>query len=221
MRHNTLLSVGLALCLLVGGMGGVAGGATHATVSQTTDATEPPSAEPASWQGASATDALQQGGEVNLSDIEVSALDAAELAQNRTGGKAVVVTLGSQNGTPVYNLSVLAANLSVSTVTVDATEPRVTAVERNVTVVSQQFLGGAAFDYAELRTVGDAIRLVENRTNGSVVNAGIKRGELVYGVGLRTPDGTRTQALVAATDGALLGLRTTNATAPTTTAGGA
>ncbi|UPW02040.1 PepSY domain-containing protein [Halorussus gelatinilyticus] len=217
MRHRTLVSVGLALCLLVGGLSGAAGADTHATASQTTDALDRRTAETAaSWQGGERT-AAQQGGQVNLSVVEVSALEAVEIAQNRTDGKAVVVSLGSQNGTPVYNLSVLAENLSVSTVTVDATEGRVTSVERNVTVVDRQFLGGEAFDYAELRTVGDAVRLVQNETNGTVVNAGIKRGELVYGVGLRTQDGTRTQALVAATEGPLLGLRTTSATTPTAT----
>ncbi|WP_135854963.1 hypothetical protein [Halorussus salinus] len=216
MRHHTLVSVGLALCLLAGGLSGAAGADTPSIA---TEATERQPSNVAAQQGGETT--TTQGEQVNASALNVSALDAVELAQNRTGEKAVVVTLGSQDGTPVYNLSLLAENLSVSTVTVDATDPRVTAVERNVTVVSQQFLGGAAFDYAELRTVGDAIRLAANETNGSVVNAGIKRGELVYGVALRSPDGTRTQALVAATDGALLGLRTASATNATTTTGGA
>ncbi|UPV75966.1 PepSY domain-containing protein [Halorussus limi] len=219
MNYNRLVSVGLVLCLLGGGLAGVTGADSLSAESQTTGATERPTESAVAPQADGVTNALQQGGQVNVSGLNVSAVEAVETAQNRTDGKAVVVGLATQNGTPVFNVSVLAENRSVSQVTVDATDRSVLGVRRNITVVDRQFLGGEAFDYAELRTVDEAIRLVRNETNGTVVNAGIRRGELVYGVGLRTPDGRQTQALVAATNGTLLGLQTRNATTTTTQSG--
>ena len=220
MEYDTLPSLGLAV-LLVGSLTGVGVAAQHSMTSQSevTEVTERQTeadhtATPLADRGA---DALQRGPQVNLSEVNVSALEAVQLAQNETDGKAVVVTLTAQNGTPAFNVTVLQENLSVSQVTVDATNRTVTSVRRNVTTVRTEFLGGEAFDYAELRTAGDAIRLIQNQTNGTVVNVGIRRGELVYGVVLRTPEGRQTQALVAATNGAVLGIRSTNATAPTTT----
>jgi uncharacterized membrane protein YkoI len=218
-EYHKFASLGLVL-LVVGVLGGVSGATPIPMASQSqsavTDATERwNGGDRAALQADRGTDALQQGG-VNLSEVNVSALEAIGLAQNETDGKAVVVTLTTQNQTPAYNVTVLHENRSITQVTVDATEPRVIGVQSNVTVVQRQFLGGEAFDYAELRTVGEAIRLVQNRTNGTVVNAGIRRGELTYGIALRTPEGQQTQALVTATNESILGIRTSNATRPPT-----
>jgi uncharacterized membrane protein YkoI len=207
--YQQLASLGFVI-LLVGSLTGVGVATTHSMESDSQSKTE--------IRGDRGADALQRGPGVNLSEVNVTALEAAQLAQNQTGGKAVVVSLGSQNETPVFNVSVLHENLTVAQATIDATDRTVRSVRPNVTVVERSFLGGEAFDYAELRTVGDAIRLVENRTNGTVVNAGIRRGQLVYAVALRTQEGSRTSALVAATDEPLLGIRTVNRTAsPTNT----
>lgn len=212
MDYQQLASLGVVV-LLVGSLTGVAVATTHSVESHSVESqSESAVTGVAEIDGNRRADALQRGPGANLSEVEVTAVEAAQLVQNQTGGKAVVVSLGSQNQTPVFNVSVLHENLSVAQATVDATDRTVTSVQSNVTVIDRAFLGGEAFDYAELRTVGDAIRLVENRTNGTVVSAGIRRGELVYGVALRTPEGQQTTALVTATDQSVLGLRTQNAT---------
>lgn len=217
MDTQKLVSIGVAL-LLVGSLSGVAVGASLAgeSKSKVTGATGPQTGADGvvPIRGNGAADALQQGEPVNLSAVNVSALEAVALAQNRTEGKPVVVRLTSQNGTPVFNVTVLHENLSVTQVQVDATERSVLAVRPNITTVGTEFLGGTAFNYTELRTAGEAIRQIRNETTGTVVNVGIRRGELVYAVVLRTPDGAQTQALVTATDEPILGIRTANATTP-------
>lgn len=221
MDYQKFASLGLVL-LVVGGTSGVGVAASQSVASESqSDVTEVTERQTAGDYDAllradRGADALQRGPQVNLSAVNVSALEAIELAQNETDGKAVVVLLTSQNQTPVYNVTILHENRSITQVTVAATEPRVLAVQSNVTVVNQQFLGGEAFDFNELRPVGDAIRLVQNRTNGTVVNAGIRRGELTYGIAFRTPEGVQTTALVTATDDPVLGIRTQNATRPPT-----
>ncbi|MFC4552709.1 MULTISPECIES: PepSY domain-containing protein [Halorussus] len=221
MEYHEIASLGLAL-LLVGSASGVGVAARHSTTaaqpaSQTTAVAERlAGVDRAALPGDRTGAALQQSG-INLSEVNVSALQAIRLAQNRTNGKPIVVALASQNGTPAFNVTILHQNRSITQVTVDATSPRVTAVRSNVTVVGREYLGGQAFDYGALRPVDEAIRLVENRTNGTVINAGLRRGELTYGVALRTPEGQRTTALVTATTGPILGIRTTNATASTNT----
>ncbi|NEU57226.1 PepSY domain-containing protein [Halorussus sp. MSC15.2] len=222
MEYHRIASLGLAL-LLVGSLGGVGAATSLSTDAQSQshalDVTEPQTgtertaASPADREA----NAAQQGGQVNLSAVEVPALRAVQIAQNRTGGKAVVVSLGTRNQTPVFNVSVLHRNLSVSQVTVDATDGTVTSIRRNTTVVRAQFLGGKAFDFERLRTAGEAIKLVQNQTTGTVVNVGLRRGELVYGVALRTPEGRQTQALVTATQGPILGIQTRNVTTTSTT----
>ncbi|MFC4450327.1 PepSY domain-containing protein [Halorussus aquaticus] len=225
MEYHRIASLGLVL-LVVGSLGGVGAATSLSTDAQSQshalDVTERHERQAgadsaASRPGDRGTNAAQQGGQVNLSAVEVPALEAVRLAQNRTGGKAVVVSLGTRNETPVFNVSVLHRNLSVSQVTVDATDGTVTSVRPNTTVVRAQFLGGEAFDFSKLRTAGEAIRLVRNQTTGTVVNVGLRRGELVYGVALRTPEGRQTQALVTATSGPVLGIQTRNATTTPTT----
>ncbi|WP_435179857.1 PepSY domain-containing protein [Halorussus sp. AFM4] len=217
MERAKLASVGLAL-LVVGSLAGVGTSQPLASQSQLTGPADRPSAAAAGGLPADAAPvAAQQGGQVNLSAVNVTAVEAIRLAANRTAGKPVVATLTSLNGTPVFNVSLLAENRSVSQVTVDATDGTVTAVRSDITVADRQFLGGEAFAYDELRTADEAIRLVRNRTTGQVVNVGLRRGELVYGVALRTPEGNRTRALVAATESPVLGIQVTNATGPATT----
>ena len=222
MEYHEIASLGLVL-LLLGSASGVGVAARQSTTaaqpaSQTTAVAERPEGvdRTAALPGDRTGTALQRSG-INLSEVNVSALQAIRLAQNRTNGKPIVVALTSQNGTPAFNVTVLHPNRSITQVTVDATSPRVTAVRSNVTVVGQEYLGGQAFDYGALRPVDEAIRLVGNRTNGTVINAGLRRGELTYGVAFRTPEGRRTTALVTATTGPILGIRTTNATASTNT----
>lgn len=221
MEYHRIASLGLVL-LLVGSLVGVGASTSFSTEAQSQshalEVTEPRTGaeSDATRPGDRGANVAQQGGQVNLSAVEVSALEAVRIAQNRTGGKAVVVSLGMQNETPVFNVSVLHQNRSVSQITVDATDRTVISVRRNTTVVGTPFLGGEAFDFAELRTAGDIIRLVQSETNGTVVNVGLRRGELVYGVALRTTEGRQTQALVAATSGPILGIRTASATSATT-----
>ncbi|NHN57896.1 MULTISPECIES: PepSY domain-containing protein [Halorussus] len=219
MDYAKLASVSLAL-LLVGGFAGAGVAKPLSTASQS-QATGPADRPADAGIGALSTDAApvaaQQGGQVNLSAVDTTATEAIRLAANRSDGKPVVVTLTTLNGTPVFNVSLLAQNRSVSQVTVDATDGTVTAVRNDITVADRRFLGGEAYAYEELRPATEAIRLLRNRTTGQVVNVGLRQGELVYGVALRTPEGSRTRALVAATRSPVLGIQVTNATGPTTT----
>lgn len=149
----------------------------------------------------------------------LTALEAVELVQNETDGTAIGVRPVPQSETTAFNVTVLSENLSVSQLTVSGDDPAVTATNRNITVVQPQFLGGEAFAYDELRSAGEAIRLIENETNGTVIQLSLRRGQLVYGVALRTPGETQTQALVSATEGPILGIQTTRpAPAPTANA---
>lgn len=219
MDYAKLAAASLAL-LLVGGITGAGAANPLSTASQsqvTGPADRPADAGIAGISTDAAPVAAQQGGQVNLSAVDVTATEAIRLAANQSAGKPVVATLTSLNGTPVYNVSLLAENRSVSQVTVDATDGTVAAVRGDITVADRRFLGGEAYAYDELRTAAEAVRLVRNRTTGQVVNVGLRQGELVYGVALRTPDGTRTRALVAATRSPILGLQATNATGPATT----
>ena len=204
MDFQQLVSIGIVL-LLVGGLSGV-------SVAERRTAADGVS----TLSDDSGPNAFQQGGQTNLSEVNVSALEAVELVHNETDGKAVVVSLVTQNQTPAFNVTVLHENRSISQFTVSATDdPTITAVRHNITTVGTQFLGGEAFDFTELRTVAEAIQLVPNETAGTVVQAGIRRGELVYGVLLRTPEGAQTQVIVTATNESVLGIQTRNATTPT------
>lgn len=221
MRYHKLVSVGLVL-LLVGSLSGVSIATSLSTTSQSQSQVTSVSDElrggdsSITARDVRSTDVSQQGGQVNLSEVEITAIEAIELAQNRTDGKPVVVALTTRNETPVFNVTFLHENRSITQVTVDATDRTVTSIRRNITVVRTEFLGGEAFDYTELRTATDAIRLVQNETNGTVVNVGLRRGQLVYGVLLRTPEGAQTRALVTATTSPILGIQTSNATTSAT-----
>lgn len=196
MRHHRLASVALAL-LLVGSGAGLAASATASQGAQTDH----------QQHAQFGQSAAEQGVQPNQSATNVTALDAVDLVQNQTDGTVIGVRLVTANETTAFNVTVLSENLSVSQLTVSGAEPSVTATERNITVVRQRFLGGEAFAYDELRPAGEAIRLIQNETNGTVIQLGLRRGQLVYGVALRTPDDTRTQALVTATDSPVLGIQ--------------
>lgn len=220
MTRHALAALALAL-LLVGGATGVSVATStqvpNAQFEETDRATDAAS-DALPDEPAVAAQQGGPGGQVNLSEVNVSAVEAVELVEDRLGGKAVGVRLTRSDGAPAFNVTVLHENLSVAQATVDATaaDPTVAAVRRNVTVVQPEFLGGEAFDFADLRSAAEAARLIRNETTGTVVNVGLRRGELVYGVALRSPDGTQTQALVTATSGPVLGIRSVNATAPPT-----
>lgn len=199
MNYQRLASLALVV-LLVGSGSGVA---ASATASQ---------AQTVHHQSAQADQDTQTT--QNASDL--TALEAVELVQNETDGTAIGVRLVPQSETTTFNVTVLSENLSVSQLTVSGADPAVTATNRNITVVQPQFFGGEAFAYDELRPADEAIRLIENETNGTVIQLGLRRGQLVYGVALETGE-TQTQALVSATEGPILGIQTTRP-APTANA---
>ncbi|UPV74511.1 hypothetical protein M0R89_00220 [Halorussus limi] len=132
MNGRTLLPVGLG-ALLVASM--VAGAAGSAVAAGSTDRTAVEGG-----QYLQETEQANQTGGLNLSDLSVTAYEAARLAQNETGGTVLGVRLKQVDGTPGYEVLVANESGKVTGVVVNATEAGILETRENLAQVNQTVL---------------------------------------------------------------------------------
>lgn len=158
MKAHSFRSVGL--CLLVIASFVVAGG----SVAVATDASNSTAVAVEPQQQTTAQNGTD-GESVDLSGLSVTALEAAEMAQNETGGKVIAVRLRTVNGTTGYEVLVANESGNVTGVVVDAQqseiiETRADIARLNLTVLQQQ-----GSNYSDIRgaveTIKAARRVVE------------------------------------------------------------
>ncbi|MDE2369871.1 MAG: PepSY domain-containing protein [Burkholderiales bacterium] len=67
----------------------------------------------------------------SLAQARLSLVQAVDVAQNHTGGRATRAELGSENGAPVFEIEVAAADQQLTDVTVDAVAGKVLSTRKD------------------------------------------------------------------------------------------
>ncbi|NEU56368.1 PepSY domain-containing protein [Halorussus sp. MSC15.2] len=151
MNGRTLLSVGLS-ALLVASV--VAVGAGSAVAASSADRSAVEGGQYLQDDGAQ----NQTTGGLNLSELNVTAYEAAVLAQNETGGTVLGVRLKRANGTPGYEVLVANETGNVTGVVVNGTDAGIIQVSRNIAQVNQTVLQQQGISVSD---IGGAVSAVE------------------------------------------------------------
>lgn len=154
MNTKTILSMGLGV-LVVAGL--VAGGAGSAFAASSASQTAVEGGQYRQETTQNATD----GRSVNLSTLSVSALQAAQLAQNETGGKVLAVRLKTVNGTTGYEVLVTNEQGNVTGVVVNAEQPEVIETREDLARFNQTVLQQQGVNVSDVRGAVETIRAAQ------------------------------------------------------------
>lgn len=220
--RQTLLSIGVA-ALVIAGVAGVGLG-----VASTVDGPGLTSGVDDANDEDDANDdrnneTLELEAAINVSKLDVTALDAATLAKNETGAKPVAVKLAMENGTPRFGVLVVNETGNVSGVVIDATDGTVVRTVEDIGFVNRTVLQdvGGVSEVADLRSAVKAIRAAQRVVPADAMPIEVaieaERGLVMQEVTFAQPAGERNQLTrvnVDATKGPVVGVvRATNATA--------
>ena len=215
MNIQSRLTVGIAILVLASP---AVIGAGAATSGGTTAAVQDASANVAqngnqTGQNGNQTGELERT--VNVSELEVSALEAAQLAANETGGKPVAVKLATENGTPVFGVLTVNQSGNVTGVVVDATNGQVVRTADNIGFLNMTVLQdqGGVSGVADLRSAVEAIQAAQGVAPSGAVPIEVaieaERGLLLQQVTFAQPangQNNLTRVVVDATAGPVVGV---------------
>ncbi|UPV99822.1 hypothetical protein M0R88_15040 [Halorussus gelatinilyticus] len=191
MHTRQALAVGLSVLLTAGFVAAGAGSAV--AVGSTADSTSPTAVEGAYHQQTTAQN--ETGASLDLSTLSVTALDAAELAQNRTGGKVLGVRLKTVNGTPGYEVVVADDAGNVTGVVVNAEESEVLEVREDMARLNGTVLDEQGSNVSDLRGAVETIRAAQRAVGSEFVPVEVaveaERGLLAQQVSFVSPNATR------------------------------
>ncbi|MFC4448240.1 PepSY domain-containing protein [Halorussus aquaticus] len=151
MNGRTLLSVGLS-ALLVASV--VAVGAGSAVAAGSADRSAVEGGQYLQDEGTQ----NQTTGGLNLSELNVTAYEAAVLAQNETGGTVLGARLKRANGTPGYEVLVANETGNVTGVVVNGTDAGIIQTNTNIAQLNQTVLEQQGIGVSD---IGGAVSAVE------------------------------------------------------------
>lgn len=151
--------------------------------------------------------------ETRAGELNVSALEAAQIAQNETDAKPVAVKLATDNGSLVYGVLMAHTNGSVTGVVVDAMEPTVIRTAPDLAMVNATVLSdvGGVENVSQLRSAVDAIQAAQEVAPAGAMPIEVaieaQPGLLAQQVTFANPETNEpVRVVVDATDGAVLGV---------------
>ncbi len=112
---------------------------------------------------------MNQTGGLNLSDLNVTAYEAAVIAQNETGGTVLGVRLKQVNGTPGYEVLVANESGNVTGVVVDATEAGVIQTQENIAQLNQTVLEQQGISVSDISGAVSAIETARQEVGDEFV----------------------------------------------------
>ena len=111
----------------------------------------------------------QSGGGLNLSDLNVTAYEAARLAQNETGGTVLGVRLKRVSGAPGYEVIVANESGNVTGVVVNATEAGIIETQENIAQLNQTALEQQGISVSDISGAVSAIETARQEVGDEFV----------------------------------------------------
>jgi uncharacterized membrane protein YkoI len=206
MRDHNSVAIGLVLVLVVSAL---SLGVGAATASSSADA-----ASVAAQQDGPDGDGPVDPADVNASELDVTALDAAQVAAEETDLKPVAVKLVTEDGVRRYSVLAVSPDGNVTGVAVDPTDGSIVRQDENIGVVNPAAVDdqGSFADVDNLRSAADAIEAARETVGNDTVPIEVafvtERGAIHQRVTFATPDDRDelTRVTVDATEGPVVGV---------------
>ncbi|MFC4552788.1 MULTISPECIES: PepSY domain-containing protein [Halorussus] len=160
---RTTYAVGMGLLLIASAIVAGAGSAVAA------DSTARNAVEGAQDQETTTTTTAQTQGSLNLSQLNVTAYEAAVLAQNETNGTVLGVRLKTVNGTPGYEVLVANETGNVTGVVVNAEQAEVIETQQNIARLNQTIFQQQGVDVSNLTGAVETIQTAQQEVGDQFV----------------------------------------------------